>query len=264
MNRNAFEAAGKPTSGDEPTLQGASTKLRKLTTLISRLSKLAVELGGARDNETLRTRLQKSKEETLSVRAELGETLDTLHKNKDLSEEEAMSLNRLASHFAEEKKKLDDLLKMVSKKEKEGKPTPPPEPPQKDQGHQSHSASTDAPASQQTFDVAKLKAYDISTLDTEKAIQKEKLTDIKELEKDLLDLNVCYKEFNDTVHEQQHSLDHAQQHISDTNIAVEQGIEELKAAGKYQKSSRKKMCVLLLLLLGALAVAGVVVFVSKG
>eukprot|EP00759_Apiculatamorpha_spiralis_P037151 PhF_6_TR3713/c0_g1_i1/m.5307/K08488/STX7; syntaxin 7 len=111
------------------------------------------------------------------------------------------------------------------------------------------------------FTESKLKPYDLGELHTETAIQSEKAHEIMKLEQDLGELHSAYQEFNVLVKEQQTGLNQMEKNTDQSVVKVQSGVEELKQAGKYQKSARKKMCILLVILLIIIVIVVVVAVV---
>ncbi len=99
-------------------------------------------------------------------------------------------------------------------------------------------------------------------LDTEEALQRERLQGIVDIEGQMGELKSMYQDFNVMVHDQQAGLDTVEGNVDKSTKHVERGVVELKGASAVQKSSRKWMCILLVILaIGA--VIGVVVYLAK-
>lgn len=91
-------------------------------------------------------------------------------------------------------------------------------------------------------------------LDTEEALQRERLEGVVEIEGQMGELKSMYQDFNTLVHEQQAGLDMTEQNVDKSTKHVERGVVELKKASEVQKSSRKWMCALVVII--ALAALG--------
>lgn len=110
--------------------------------------------------------------------------------------------------------------------------------------------------------IQEIKQIDMSELNTKEAIEKEKLVGALEIESEMRDLKSTYQEFNDLVNHQQTGLDKASSDISQARVHVEKGIVELQEASKHQKSSRKKMCIIIAILIIAMIAIVIVVYFS--
>lgn len=101
-------------------------------------------------------------------------------------------------------------------------------------------------------------------LDTEEALQRERLQGVVEIESQMGELKSMYQDFNTMVHDQQAGLDITETNVDKSTKHVERGVVELKKAGEVQKSSRKWMCVLLVIIVVAIAVGVGVFLATKG
>jgi len=93
--------------------------------------------------------------------------------------------------------------------------------------------------------ITDFKQVDTSELDTENAIQTERLQGIIEIEQNANEVRAMYQEFQSHVEGQQGALTTAEKNIDKSQDHVERGVKDLKSANKLQKSSRKKMFILL-------------------
>ncbi len=106
-------------------------------------------------------------------------------------------------------------------------------------------------------------AINMAPLDTEEALQRDKLTGITEIESQMGELKSMYKDFNTMVQDQQVGIDHVEQNVDKTTKHVERGVQELKATSEVQKSSRKWMCCLIVLAVVGVAVGIGIYFATK-
>lgn len=104
---------------------------------------------------------------------------------------------------------------------------------------------------------------DDSELLTEEALQTEKLEGILEVQRDMNELKSMYHEMHSHVVQQQDGLNLAEGNIDKAQAHVEKGVVELKSANKLQKSSRKKMFILLAIIAVIAIIVIVVVVVTK-
>uniref|UniRef100_A0A3B5R7C2 Syntaxin-7 n=1 Tax=Xiphophorus maculatus TaxID=8083 RepID=A0A3B5R7C2_XIPMA len=78
---------------------------------------------------------------------------------------------------------------------------------------------------------------------------------IRQLESDITDINDIFKDLGMMVHEQGDMIDSIEANVESADTHVQSGQQQLARAAEYQRSSRKKICILLIVL----AVAGVVI-----
>lgn len=93
---------------------------------------------------------------------------------------------------------------------------------------------------------------------------KERETAIRQLEADILDVNQIFKDLAMMIHDQGDLIDSIEANVESSEVHVERATDQLQRAAYYQKKSRKKMCILVLVLSVILTVLGVVIwFASK-
>lgn len=78
---------------------------------------------------------------------------------------------------------------------------------------------------------------------------------IRQLESDIVDINDIFKDLGVMVHEQGDMIDSIEANVETTHVNVQSGTQHLSRASAHQGSSRKKICILLIIL----AVVGVVI-----
>ncbi|XP_023681434.1 syntaxin-12 [Paramormyrops kingsleyae] len=77
---------------------------------------------------------------------------------------------------------------------------------------------------------------------------KERETSLRQLESDILDVNQIFKDLAVMIHDQGEMIDSIEANVESAEVHVERGAEQLQRAAYYQKKSRKKMCILALVL----------------
>ncbi|KAJ3043802.1 hypothetical protein HDV00_004210 [Rhizophlyctis rosea] len=82
----------------------------------------------------------------------------------------------------------------------------------------------------------------------------EREEDLKEIERSILEVNEIFRDLGTLVTEQGHMLDNIEANVQDVTINMENATGELRQASKWQKSTRNKMCCLMIIL----AIIGVV------
>uniref|UniRef100_A0A3P8RJM8 Syntaxin-7 n=1 Tax=Amphiprion percula TaxID=161767 RepID=A0A3P8RJM8_AMPPE len=78
---------------------------------------------------------------------------------------------------------------------------------------------------------------------------------IRQLESDITDINDIFKDLGMMVHEQGDMIDSIEANVENADVHVQNATQQLAQAANYQRSSRKKICILMIVL----AVVGVVV-----
>ena len=93
---------------------------------------------------------------------------------------------------------------------------------------------------------------DVSELNTEENIQREKLAAVVQIEQDVNEVKSMFQEFDEHLNRQQIGINNIEKNVDNSVIKVEKGVQELKEANKLQKSGIcHKWCIIAVLLLGA-------------
>ncbi|XP_058602905.1 syntaxin-12 isoform X3 [Onychostoma macrolepis] len=77
---------------------------------------------------------------------------------------------------------------------------------------------------------------------------KERETNIRQLESDIMDVNQIFKDLAVMIHDQGDMIDSIEANVESAEVHVERGSEQLQHAAYYQRKSRKRMCILALVL----------------
>ncbi|KTG01970.1 hypothetical protein cypCar_00023218 [Cyprinus carpio] len=77
---------------------------------------------------------------------------------------------------------------------------------------------------------------------------KERETNIRQLESDIMDVNQIFKDLAVMIHDQGDMIDSIEANVESAEVHVERGAEQLHQAAYHQRKSRKRMCILALVL----------------
>lgn len=83
---------------------------------------------------------------------------------------------------------------------------------------------------------------------------------IRKLESDIVDVNEIFKDLAIMVHEQGDVIDSIEANVDSAAVHVESGNVHLEKARNYQKASRKKMCILIIILLVVAIALGLIIY----
>jgi len=78
--------------------------------------------------------------------------------------------------------------------------------------------------------------------------------------KTVVEVNEIFRDLSNLVHEQGAMIDNIESNIEESVVKTSEGVEDLRKANDYQKSSRNKMCCLALIILIIAAIIVVVVY----
>uniref|UniRef100_A0A671PSL4 Syntaxin-12-like n=1 Tax=Sinocyclocheilus anshuiensis TaxID=1608454 RepID=A0A671PSL4_9TELE len=89
---------------------------------------------------------------------------------------------------------------------------------------------------------------------------KERETNIRQLESDIMDVNQIFKDLAVMIHDQGDMIDSIEASVESAEVHVERGAEQLQQAAYYQRKSRKRMCVLALILSLAATIFAIIIW----
>ncbi|XP_042346146.1 syntaxin-12-like [Plectropomus leopardus] len=79
-------------------------------------------------------------------------------------------------------------------------------------------------------------------------IIKERETNIKQLEANIMDVNQIFKDLAVMIHDQGEMIDSIEANVESAEVHVDRGAVQLQKAAYYQRKSRKRMCMLAMVL----------------
>lgn len=88
----------------------------------------------------------------------------------------------------------------------------------------------------------------------------ERESSIRQLESDITDINDIFKDLGMMVHEQGDMIDSIEANVETADVNVQRGTQQLARAADYQRSSRKKICILMVVLAIAAVVIGLIIW----
>ncbi|XP_056621373.1 syntaxin-7 [Triplophysa dalaica] len=99
---------------------------------------------------------------------------------------------------------------------------------------------------------------------TEEDLQliQERESSIKQLESDITDINTIFKDLAVLVHEQGDMIDSIEANVESTEVNVQSATQQLSSAADYQKSSRKKICIIIAVLIVLGIIIGLIIWAS--
>ncbi|XP_017264511.1 syntaxin-7 [Kryptolebias marmoratus] len=83
---------------------------------------------------------------------------------------------------------------------------------------------------------------------------------IRQLESDITDINDIFKDLGMMVHEQGDMIDSIEANVESADACVQNASQQLNQAASYQKSYRKKICILVIVSAVALVVIGLIIW----
>ncbi|KAJ4928914.1 hypothetical protein JOQ06_004536 [Pogonophryne albipinna] len=88
----------------------------------------------------------------------------------------------------------------------------------------------------------------------------ERESSIRQLESDITDINDIFKDLGMMVHEQGDMIDSIEANVENADVHVQSATQQLARAAEYQRSSRKKICILIIVLAVVSVVIGLIIW----
>lgn len=89
---------------------------------------------------------------------------------------------------------------------------------------------------------------------------REREMNIRQLESNILDVNQIFKDLAVMIHDQGDMIDSIEANVESAEVHVEQGAGQLQRAAYYQQKTRKKMCILSIVMSVVLVVLGIIIW----
>ncbi|KAM4633431.1 syntaxin-12 isoform 1-T2 [Polymixia lowei] len=91
-------------------------------------------------------------------------------------------------------------------------------------------------------------------------IIKERETNIRQLEADIMDVNQIFKDLAVMIHDQGEMIDSIEANVESAEVHVDRGAAQLQRAAYYQRKSRKRMCILAMVLSLVLTILVIIIW----
>ncbi|XP_067840627.1 syntaxin-7-like [Heptranchias perlo] len=91
---------------------------------------------------------------------------------------------------------------------------------------------------------------------------RERESAINQLESDILDINEIFKDLGMMIHEQGDLVDSIEANVETAEVHVQQANQQLNRAAEYQRKSRKKICILIVVLVILAVVVGLIIWAT--
>ncbi|XP_044026102.1 syntaxin-7 [Siniperca chuatsi] len=88
----------------------------------------------------------------------------------------------------------------------------------------------------------------------------ERESSIRQLEADITDINDIFKDLGLMVHEQGDMIDSIEANVENADVNVQSATQQLARAADYQRSSRRKICILVIVLAVVAVIIGLIIW----
>nr|XP_020459480.1 syntaxin-7-like [Monopterus albus] len=229
-----------------------SSNIQKLTLLTSELQRTVSLLGTEQDSSHLRQTLQQKQQQGNHLAKEtdrLIKAFSALPVGPD-QRQRKLQKDRLLNDFSAALNSFQKIQRQAADKEREFVAKV------RASSRVSVSQSEDSFANVSPFSGdSQLQDQTEAITEDDLRLIEERESAIRQLESDITDINDIFKDLGVMVHEQGDMIDSIEANVENADTNVQSATQQLARAAEYQRSSRKKICVLVILL----AVVGVVI-----
>ncbi|XP_059899062.1 syntaxin-12 [Gadus macrocephalus] len=245
-------------------LQTCSANIQKITQNTAQIKGIVGQLGTRQDNSELQDRLQQMQHFTNQLAKETNKHLKDLGSiplptSPSEQRQQKLQRDRLMSDFSAALNNFQSVQRRAADKEKESVARA---------RAGSRLSAEDGAGEEQLVSFDNQEDWAQTTIQTEEAaiteddleLIKERETNIRQLESDILDVNQIFKDLAVMIHDQGDMIDSIEANVESAEVHVERGGEQLQRAAYYQQKSRKKMCILALVMSVVLVILGVIIW----
>nr|XP_040017460.1 syntaxin-7 [Gasterosteus aculeatus aculeatus] len=250
--------AGMP---DKPSalVQNITSNIQKLTLLTSELQRVVSLLGTEHDSSQLPQTLQQkqqqgnqlAKETDRLIKAFSGLPVGPDQRQRKIQKE------RLVNDFSAALNSFQKTQRQAADKEREFVARV--RASSRVSGGQPDDSFGNVPA---VFSEAQVQAQAEAITEEDLRLIQEREMSIRQLESDITDVNDIFKDLGMMVHEQGDMIDSIEANVESADVNVQNATQQLSRAADYQRSSRKKMCILVIVLLVVALIIGLIIWAS--
>ncbi|XP_027792893.1 nuclear inhibitor of protein phosphatase 1 isoform X1 [Marmota flaviventris] len=248
-------------------IQTCSGNIQRISQATAQIKNLMSQLGTKQDSSKLQENLQQLQHSTNQLAKETNELLKELGSlplplSTSEQRQQKLQKERLMNDFSAALNNFQAVQRRVSEKEKESIARAragsrlSAEERQREEQLVSFDSHEEWNQMQSQEDEAAITEQDLELI-------KERETAIRQLEADILDVNQIFKDLAMMIHDQGDLIDSIEANVESSEVHVERATDQLQRAAYYQKKSRKKMCILVLVLSVIIGVLIVIIWAGK-
>uniref|UniRef100_A0A8C7NLZ4 Syntaxin-12 n=1 Tax=Oncorhynchus mykiss TaxID=8022 RepID=A0A8C7NLZ4_ONCMY len=237
-------------------IQTCSSNIQKITQNTAQIKSMVTQLGTRQDTSELQDRLQHIQHFTNQLAKETNKHLKdlgsvSLSSAPSEQRQQKIQKDRLMNDFSAALNNFQAVQRQAAQKEKESVAR----------------ARAGSLFLRSFFFCSQEDWGQTTTQTTEEAITEEDLelikereTNIRQLESDILDVNQIFKDLAVMIHDQGEMIDSIEANVESAEVHVDRGTEQLQRASYYQQKSRKKMCILAMVMSIVLTILGIIIW----
>lgn len=243
-------------------IQTCSSNIQKITQNTAQIKSMVNQVGTRQDNSELQDRLQQIQHYTNQLAKETNKHLKDLGSiplpsSPSEQRQQKIQRERLMNDFSAALNNFQSVQRHAAEKEKESVARA---------RAGSRLSAEDGDEQLVSFDnqddwgqtTTQLEESSITEEDLE--LIKERETNIRQLESDIMDVNQIFKDLAVMIHDQGEMIDSIEANVENAEVHVERGTEQLQRAAYYQQKSRKKMCILAMVVSIVLVILGIIIW----
>ncbi|KAA0710686.1 Syntaxin-7 [Triplophysa tibetana] len=243
-------------------IQTCSSNIQKITQNTAQIKSMVNQLGTKQDTGDLRERLQQVQHYTNQLAKDTNKHLKDLGSLPvSLSEQRQQKIqkDRLMNDFSAALNNFQAVQRRAAEKEKESvaRARAGSRLSAEDGVHDEQLVSFD---NNEDWGKTTIQTEDVAITEEDLELIKERETAIQQLESDILDVNQIFKDLAVMIHDQGEMIDSIEANVESAEVHVERGAEQLQRASLYQQKSRKKMCILAVVLSLVLFIIGIIIW----
>ncbi|NWW05732.1 STX7 protein, partial [Oreocharis arfaki] len=251
-----------PGFGDPNQLaQRITSNIQKITQCSAEIQRILHQLGTPQDTPELRQQLQQKQQYTNQLAKETDKYIKEFGSLPATSEQRQRKIqkDRLVGEFTTALTNFQRLQRQAAEKEKDFV------------ARVRASSRVSGGAPEDNYKEGALVSWDSQP---QAQVQDEEITEddlrlieeressIRQLEADIMDINEIFKDLGMMIHEQGDVIDSIEANVENADVHVQQANQQLSRAANYQQRSRKKMCILIIILAVGVLILGLVLGLS--
>ncbi|XP_026561292.1 syntaxin-7 [Pseudonaja textilis] len=247
-------------AGDANQLaQHITSNIQKITQCTAEIQRVLNQLGTPQDTHELRQELQQKQQYTNQLAKETDKYIKEFGSLPSISEQRQRRIqkDRLVNEFTTALTNFQRVQRQAAQKEREFV------------ARVRASSRVSGGATEESYREGTLVSWDsqpqTQVLDEEITeddlrLIEERESAIRQLESDILDINEIFKDLGMMIHEQGDVIDSIEANVETAEVHVQQANQQLSRASEYQRKSRKKICIIVLILAIGLIVLGLIIW----
>ncbi|KAM3603541.1 uncharacterized protein V6R79_024326 [Siganus canaliculatus] len=244
---------------EEPSVlvQSISSNIQKLTLLTSELQRSVYLVGTEQDTSGLRQTLQQKQQQGNLLAKETDrfiKAFSALPVGPD-QRQRKIQKDRLLNDFSAALNSFQKIQRQAADKQREFVARV--RASSRVSGGQAEDSYENAPA---FFSDSQVQAQSEAITEDDLRLIQERELSIRQLESDITDINDIFKDLGMMVHEQGDMIDSIEANVENADVNVQNATQQLAQAAAYQRKSRKKICILVVVLAVLAVIIGLIIW----